>query len=266
MKHPFATNNKLGAGLTAPSTQSILPVLCGGNGQLLGFYPIASTTFDGTETSFTLSQGDIKITSVKLPPRVNDGSGYGVVEYMAAYFDGPTDLRTEPWLGYQEFISNNDLGYRMQWYQPTVGSGYVLTRGIFLSALEVSMDQTPYVPDVPVPPTGGNATIYWKAKLGLNAAQYECAFFDFNWVVLFNAKTEGRHNPMRIEFISNPPGGEFKSTLVAFPSATVDGDIEFNTVRVVRLKDAAPGDYPFVYKVTDRNNLSILCNLTLTIV
>lgn len=262
----FQTNNKLGQPLVAPSAQTILPIINGGNGNIVGFYPIALTTFNGTERKFTLSQGDVPITSITLPRGIDDGSGYGVGQYMAAVFDAPLDKHDMPWLGYSEFVSINDIGYGMTWYQPVVGRGWVLQKGTLLAALSLGMDQSPSAPDVPQPPTAVNGVLRWAGRLNLSSSEYECAFFDFNWVALFQAKTSNANLPKRLEVLSNPPGGEFKSTLVPYPSATPLGMLEFNTVRILRLKNAVAGDYVFNYRVVDHNNLSVTCELTLTVV
>lgn len=262
----FQTNNKLGQPLAAPSPQTILPIINGGNGNIVGFYPIVLTTFDGSEREFTLSQGEVPITSVTLPAKIDDGSGYGVQQYMAVVFDAPLDKYNEPWIGYSEFVSINETGYEMRWYQPTVGRGWVLQLGTLLKALSLGMDQSPPAGNVPVPPTAVNGTMRWAGRLNLSSTEYECAFFDFNWVALFQAKCDNELLPKRLEVLSNPPGGEFKSTLVPYPSATPLGLIEFNTVRILRLKNAVAADYVFNYRVVDSNNLSVNVELTLTVV
>lgn len=262
----FQTNNKLGLPLAEPSVQTILPIINAGNGNIVGFYPIAQTSFDGTERQFALSQGNVPINTVTLPPKINDGTGYGVKQYVAVIFDAPLDKHNMPWLGYSEFVDTNSTGYQLRWYQPSIGRGWLLQQGTVIGALALGMDQSPPAPNTPVPPTAVNGTMRWAGRLDLNGSEYECAFFDFNWVELFQVKSENPNYPKRLEVVSSPPGGEFKSSLVPYPALTPLGCPEFNTIRILRLKNAVAGDYVFNYRVVDSNNLSVNVQFTLTLV
>jgi len=256
----FETNNKKGIPLTHPSSQTIIPVVTD-NGNIMGFFTIASTTFDGTETTFDLAEGPIALTSITLPPKVDDGSNYGVEQYMAAYYDAP---HLREWLGYSAFVSINDTGYGTQYSMPTQGYVRRHNRGVLITNLRVTMDTLVTVPEPGVPPNVQNAAIRWVAKLSANSASLKCGFFDFPWTTLFKAKSD--RTPLRIEIVANPPGGEFKSTLVPNPVITPLGFVEFNTVRIIKLHEAHSGDYVFQYSVLDDKNQSTPCTLTLTVV
>lgn len=254
------TNNELGLALKQPSSQTIIPVVTD-NGNIMGFFTIAKTTFDGTETTFDLSEGPIDITSITLPAKVDDGSGYGVEQYMAAYYDVP---RLREWLGYSAFVSVNDTGYATSYSMPVQGYVRRHNRGILITNLSVTMDTQGSVLEVNVPPNVQNAAVRWVAKLSANSVSLKCGFFDFPWTTLFKAKSD--LTPLRIEIVANPVGGVFKSTLVPNPVISPLGNVEFNTVRIIKLGDAVPGDYVFNYLVVDDKNQSTPCTLTLSVV
>lgn len=265
MKQPFATNNQLGLPLDTPSTQTILPVICGGNGNIRGWLSIAVTTFDGTETTFTTSDGPIPITTVTLPKLVvNDGLKYRVYQYMAAVFPDEVE-RVMPWLGYTAFVDVDESQYAMQWFMPTEGQGYRLNRGPLFTDLTVRMDVDQGVPPVnPAPPVVTPATLQWAVSLSMNDLQVGCGFFDFNWVTLFKAQSQA--SPLRIEIVSNPASGEFKTTVVPYMSIIGAGEVEFNTLRIIKLKPVDPGSYTFNYQVVDQLGQATPVTLTLTVV
>lgn len=263
MKNFNETNNVLGAPLTSPSKQTILPVVCGGNGNLQGFFAIQATTFIGTETEFTLAEGAVAIESVTLGQKSLDGSGYGVGQYMAAVYDDD-QKSLEPWLGYSSFIDLRSIGYSHRYVMPTQGWRTYLTRGILVTNLLVNMAADESEAETETPPVVSNGAIRWAAAMSANSAQLECGFFDFNWVSLFQAKSD--RQAIRIDIVSNPVGGELKSTIVPYPAVTPQGAVQFNTIRIIKLDDVAPGQYVFNYVVTDDQNQSTTCTLTLTVV
>lgn len=263
MTDPFKTNNKLGLPFSQSVSQTLLPIVCGGNGRIHGFFTIETTPFDGTETTFELVEGSIPVKSVTLPDRADDGTGFGVKQYVAAYWE-PSEEAKAPWRGYSAFVDSNDTGYVMRHYMPTQGYKAILNRGALVTALEVSMDTSVPLPQAPAAPTATNAAISWTSSMKVNSAQLQCGFFDFNWVTLFKAKSQA--NAIRLEVVSNPASGEFKSTLVPQPIVTPNGAVEFDTVRIIKLRDPVPGAYTFTYKVYDDLNQSTTCTLTLNIV
>lgn len=265
MKNPFATDNVLGLPLEVPSTQTILPVICGGNGNIRGWLAIQSTEFDGTETSFTTADGPIAITTVTLPKLVvNDGLKYRVYQYVAAVFpDDQEHLR--PWLGYTAFVSVDESQYAMQWFMPTQGQGYRLNRGPLFTDLSVRMDaDAGAAPAIPPAPGVTSGTLRWAVSVSMNDLVNGCNFLDFNWVTLFSAQSQNQ--PLRIEIVSNPASGEFKTTIVPYPSVVGAGAVEFNTLRIIKLKPVEPGDYVFNYSVVDQRGQATPVTLTLTVI
>lgn len=258
------TGNKYGLPLAAPSKQSILPIICGGNGSLQGFFTINTTTFTGSETSFALAEGSVAIKTVTLPSKVNDGRNYGVEQYMAVVYSDD-ELLKRPWIGYSSWVNTNDTGYFLSYSMPTQGWMTRYGRGILITNLLVNMAADTMTPPSNTPPSASNAAIRWVASMEENSSQMDCGFFDFNWVQLFVAQSPNI-DPLSIEIISNPVGGAFKSTLVPNPTVAPLGGVQFNTVRIIRLTTAAPGAYVFTYKVHDTKGGTTNCTLTLTLV
>jgi hypothetical protein len=256
------TNNQYGLPFVEPVKQTILPVINTLTNEISGFFAIEETDFDGTETEFELLEGEVSITTVTLHPRIQDGSNYGVPQYMAAYYND-LEFRLRPWLGYTSFVDTNSTGFYRWFSMPTQGQTLHFGPGVLIGNLTITMDNESYTPATPTPPEAEDATLRWAASMALNSSQMVCGFFDFQWPYLFQAKSSAQ--PLSIEIIANPPGGEFKSTLVAQPTVAPGGAIQFNTVRIIKLQDPAPGDYEFTYRVTDDKNLSTTCTLTLTI-
>jgi hypothetical protein len=261
----FQTSNQLGLPLSQPSKQTILPVVCGGNGNLQGFFAINATTFTGTETSFALLEGSVAITSVTLPQKVDNGSGFGVGQYMAVVY--PDDeVRERPWLGYSAFVATDDVGYLGAHHQlPTQGWGTRYYLGTLVTNLEVNMAADVSSPPTTAPPVVTSGTLRWAASVKVADLEAQCPFIDFNWVDLFKAGTTNV-DPLRIDVVSNPPGGFFKSTLVPYTSVAPLGGVQFNTIRIIRLGAPPPADYTFNYVVTDSLNQTTNVALTLTVV
>lgn len=280
----FATDNKLDLPLAAPSTQTILPVICAGvlvndginppfidgtlsvnPNKILGWIPIASTVFNGTERSFSTSDGPIYITTVTLPELVDNPERTRVRQYMAAIFPADQE-RVMPWLGYEAFIPVDYSEYAMRWFMPTMGQMYRLNLGPLVTDLTIGMDKDEGSPPTPpTPPVVTPGTLRWATSVEMNALQAECPFIDFNWVNLFKAQS-GSTDPLRIEIVSNPAGGEFKTTIVPYPVIAPLGGVEFNTLRIIKLKEAAAGAYVFNYSVVDTNGQATPVVLTLNIV
>jgi len=266
MKQPFATNNKLGLPLVQPSAQTLLPIICGGNGNIQGFYPITKTTFTGSETSYTLSDGPVPITTVTLPQKVSDGTGtQGVPQYMAAVW--PDDEEHDrPWIGYSDFVPIGAVGYLGADHKmPTQGWGTAYYLGTLVTNLKFNMDELVPIPPTTTPPSVTPATLRWVTSVEAVSLDSQCPFIDFNWVTLFKASSPNV-DPLRIDVISNPAGGFFKSTLVANPVVSPLGGTYFDTVRLIRLLPAPAGTYTFQYAVTDTQNNVTQVTLTLTVV
>lgn len=61
------TPSYFGRPLVKPSKQTILVVMGAPSGSIFGYFSIAETTFDGTETSFTMPDGTVPIQSITHP-------------------------------------------------------------------------------------------------------------------------------------------------------------------------------------------------------
>lgn len=270
--------NQLGLPLAQPSTQTILPVIVGNrngpvdadgnqemtNGMILGWFSIASTIFDGTEREFAMPEGLLPITTVTLPNLIAGTDQQRVPQYMAAVFND-VDAKVRPWLGFADFIDTRESQYALQWFMPTMGQGYRFNRGPLVKNLTVGMsaDAGGGSPSV-APPTAAAGKLSWTVALTMADMAPDCGFFDFNWVELFKAQTVG-YEPLKIEIVSNPASGEFKTTLVPFPTVLPQGSVEFNTLRIIKLKPIAAGDYEFQYRIKDTHGGSTSVTFTLTV-
>ncbi len=242
--------NRLDLPLDTPSTQTILPVLTDYRGSIVGWIPIAETEFDGTERTFTTANGPIAITTVTLPEKYTDGHKRYVSQFMAAVYTEDVHY-AQPWLGYQDFVPINQCQYALQWFQPTEGARYRLNLGPLFTDLIYGMDMSiAPVPTPPEPPTSQNGTLRWAVSLTQSDLNNNCPFLDFNWVQLFNAEATAA-GPLRITTTASPAGGEFKSTLVPYPNILPEGSPEYNTVRIIKLKESPAGDYVFHYTIQD---------------
>ncbi len=267
----MASYVQLGLPLEKPSKQTIVPVIVSPDHNIyVGWMNIAETTFNGTETTLSVpgpsaSTLTFDITTVTLPPRpVGDPEYQRVQQFMAVVYDRlPEGYR--PYASTTAFVSTNDAQYAMQWLMPVTGQQFRLALGPFITDLTYAMNRSPALaPTPPGPPTASNAGLRWAVTVALNDLLVECAYFDFNWVTLFQAESQAQ--PLKIETVSNPVGGEFKSTLVAYPVVNPTGSTEFNTVRIMKLKPVAAGDYVFNFKITDQLGQSVPVVFTLTVV
>lgn len=240
-----------GKALVVPSKQTLLPVISGESAAIIGFLTIAETTYDGTETTqaFAPPNADLPITTCTVPYRGNTVDQYRVQQYMAVVLTH-MEVYNKIWGGNDAFIEASDTGYLFRHYMPTIGWTSILTRGALVQSLVVGMATgAPAMPD-PSPPDPQPAAAQWQAALPQFDAALKCPFFDFLWTDLF-ALTSNQL-PLRLEVASNPPGGEFKTTLVPIPVVDVaTGAPMFNTIRIIRLKVADPGVYEFNYNIVD---------------
>lgn len=268
-----------GVEFAEPITHTILPVAEITRGQtrngevtsvrIVGFFPISQTEFTGLETSFSLSTGPVKVTSVRLPTSV---AGERVPEYMVAEFNSH-EANLEAWRGHGSFVSNEESGYYSQWVLPASAITYRHGLGILVGSLVRRLDVGTWSsPGNPVPPTASNGTIKWAASIPLTS-NLECAFFDFNWVDLFSAKPPAGVDVASLTGLAivpttQPAGLPFKSTVMQHPMVGPNNTVIYTTVRIVKLKqEPAPGDYTFGFTIvyTDSHNRQASANVTLTL-
>lgn len=274
---------QFGLPLETPSKQTVLPAITS-KGMLMGFYPIANTTFDGTEETFALSDYTVPITTVTLPPRVQDGVGSGhgsrVAQYMAAQWPEKIEGQ-QPWIGSASWISPNNTGYFSWWSLPTEAIMKHFGRGLLINSLLVRMDvSTTTTPGAPTPPDASDGALKWIVSLDEVSLDTNCPFFDFNWPALFQTSFVSDDTqqgdavlPLRIDTVSNPPDSTFKAVIVQTlggQQAVAGGGVIYNTIRVMKLADrVAAGDYIFTFSISyvkDGVQLATPVTLTLTVV
>lgn len=257
----------------SPVPQTLLPIIIKQTGQCYGYYPIASHNFVGTETTYALSDGSVPVSKVTMPVRNSDGHGFWVKEFMAVVYDWSEEA-ARPWEGHASWIGPSATGYYTFWSMPTTTWHRRHSNGVLFDSFRLGMATfPPSAPDTPTPPDGSNGKIFWACSLSQASVQQECAFFDFPWMDTFNsslpADKQGLLIPQSITVLTNPTGGEFKATLVTgFGGQTVypGGAVVFNTIRILKLADPAPGDYVFTFRITAQNQLTTDVTLTLTVV
>jgi hypothetical protein len=272
---------QFGLPLSAPSKQTIIPVL-DQYGRAYGFFPIAETTFAGTETSVTLPNGPVAITTVTLPPKVQNNTNVSrVPEYMAAVYD-PAQVALAPWRGQTVFVSSDvpqNIGFYSWWSMPPGNWFQHFGAGIFINSFEFGMNDYAYTP----PPGQGNpgvgnssAVLTWNCSVNLAAFENQYSFIDFNWIDLFEASLKDNPNyspgsqviPLSITTVSNPAAGYFKASVVqtlGAQSIVPGGGVLFNTVRILRLSDPVAGSYVFDFDITDNLGNTTPVTLTLTV-
>jgi hypothetical protein len=273
---------QFGLPLLMPSTQTIIPIL-DTYGKAEGFFPITSTTFTGTETSYMLPDGPVAVTTVTLPPKVQNNTNVSrVSQYVAAVYD-PAQVSLKPWLGYKEFVSSaipNNIGFYSWWSMPPGNWFQHFGAGIFINSFEFGMNEYVYTaPTSQGAPTVGNpnATLTWSCTVDLAAfANNSASFLDLNWLDLFNASLENNPNyspgqqiiPLSITTTSNPPGGYFKASIVQALGAQVTlpgGGQLFDSIRILRLMDPPAGTYDFSFNIEDNLGNTTPVTLTLTV-
>lgn len=275
--------NQYGLALAAPSKQTVLPIVMP-SGKVYGFFPIAETTFTGTETTFALTQGAVPITTVTLPPKnvTNVYDEQRVQQFMAAQWPAHTE-GVQPWRGYEELVAAdvpNTIGYYSWWSMPVTMWFKHFGRGVFLDSLKFSMSDFVYAPPSSTPPVVTTPQVLtWATTLNAQAFATTCPYFDFNWVALFQAQfqmdptQEGAGViPLSITTTGNPAGGYFKSSVLQGQGGQViypGGGAVFNTIRILRLQDPPAGSYTFNFNVSANINGAIetvpaVLNLTVT--
>jgi hypothetical protein len=282
------------AGFT--SKQTVLPIITAA-GVVMGFYPITSTTFTGTETTFALASGTVPITTVSLPPKNSTPllEDYRNEYYMAAYWPDPATTASmtntghpvifrnfSPWRGYPEFVDGQkpkSLGYYSWWSMPATLWRQHFSKGTYLNMLTNNLDfplPTPPTTNPPTPVTP--VTLRWACTANAETLLLDCAYFDFNWVTEFQLVYQPDPDqigngtiPMSISVVSNPAGGFFKASVVQGLGQTIlpGGGVVYDTIRILKLEDPTAGSYTFNFSISASINgqiVSVPAVLTLTVV
>lgn len=278
------------------SKQTILPIITAA-GVVVGFFPITSTTFTGTERTFALASGTVPITSVLLPeknstPLLED---YRNELYMAAMWPDPAtpaDMTNTghpvmfrnfaPWRGYPEFVDGakpKSLGYYSWWSMPATLWRHHFSKGTYLNMLTNDLDFPLPTPPSTNPPTPVTPqTLRWSCTASAESMLIDCAYFDFNWVKEFQLAYQPDPDqigngaiPMSISVVSNPPEGFFKASVVQGLGQTIipGGGVVYDTIRILRLDDPTAGNYTFNFSISTSINgasVSVPAVLTLAVV
>lgn len=254
--------NIYGQPLAANSTQTILPALTK-DGRVRGWYPIAQTTFDGTEVAFTLPDMDVPLSTVTVD------STSGLKQFMAAVWPADLPWNEFPWAS-ASLVSPSD-GYYRWWSLPTSTWFLHFGNGLFLDSLSSSLDRAgaAALPAPGAPTVSTPKTLNWQASVEYAALNGNCSFFDFNWVQLFTST--GETVPLRIEILTSPaPIGTATTPpllgrVIGIPTAIGKDSVLYDTIRVVKNADTIPpGTYTFTCAIYGETGLS--ANVTLNIV
>ncbi len=247
---------QFGLPLKSPSTQTILPIVeqFQSSARVLGYIVIASTEFDGTETSYEVVEGvNAPISSVTLPTSIAQNDHPLVPQYMAVVFSYD-EAKQQPWSAWPNFFTFETSGFYSNWSLSKEVRRLNYGAGNLISSLTVKMDYVNpagTIPDPEAPPVQ-DGTFKWVTNIDLSTVGPECSFFDFNWMdLLLSEPPAGVNNisPVRITTLTNPAG--FKAAILQRPTTIPGGAIVFDTVRIVRLQDnLASGSYEFDFQVT----------------
>ena len=256
--------NQYGKPLVQPSKQTLIPAMTE-DGRVWGFYPIPSTTFTGTETSFEVESGvtvPLKTVTVDADPYLHT-----LTQYMAAVWPIGLPHKYVPWAS-SNLIAKDEGYYR--WYSMPTATWFThFGKGLVIEAITNNLDTEVPVPVAPTPPEAEDASMEWQASLDYRAMLGPCGFFDFNWMTVFNTKST--KEPQRIVVVSNPAPvapattPSMKATVIGIPQASGNGVI-YDTVRIMKLADALePQDYVFEFQVVDTKNQRTDVTFTLTV-
>lgn len=258
--------NKYGLALAAPVTQTILPVMTE-TGNVIGFYAIASTEFDGTETTTTTSDGvvvPLKTVTVDANPEMR-----AVAQYMAAVWPRGLAVKYEPWAS-ADLIAPGEGSYSW-WSMPTQSWVHHFGKGFLLEAIQnnLEVNVAPRLPGPPTVPDASSNAQTWTASASYQALMGDASFFDFNWMTVFSAKNNNGADPLRISVLANPPavGGvvPMKASVIGMPVAIAGGGVVYDTIRVIRLATLTPGPYVFSFRITDTKDLTTDVTFTLNV-
>jgi hypothetical protein len=256
--------NQYGKALEQDSVQTLLPAMTE-DGRVWGFYPIAETTFDGTETGFEVEAG--VTVPVKTVTVDTDTYLHSVTQYVAAVWPIGLAINYFPWAS-SNLIAKDDGYYR--WYSmPTETWTTHFGKGVVIEAIQNNLNTTVPEPVAPVPPDVVDGSMEWRASVNYTAMSGPCSFFDFNWMDVFQAKST--KDPVRIVVVSNPAPispetvPPMKATIVGIPQASGNG-VLYNTIRIMKLtENLLPQAYTFEFEVVDSSDNRTSVEFTLTV-
>lgn len=259
--------NQYGLPLNADVVQALLPVMYE-SGRMIGYYPITQTTFDGSETEFTLSNSqEVAITTVTID---EDPTKEGrPLQYMACVWSDGTPWNTFPWAN--ELLVSPAEGFYRFFIQPTQTWVLRYQPSNLQVALERGFANVATPPTPPGPPDVTTpATLFWKASVSYSGLLGDCPFFDFNWVTLFAASSDTQairivvtKNPDPVAPATTPP---MVAQVIGIPTAVGAGIIRYDTIRIMRMQDTlATGDYEFEFNIYSEDGQVTPAVLTVTV-
>lgn len=256
--------NKYGQPLAANITQTILPAILT-SGVVIGWYPIASHAFTGAETTYSVGDITVPVTTV------TQDSGIGVPQYMAAVWDAKiyrADGQLQPWASVN--LQKPDSGYYHWYSMPTEGWVEHFGLGTLLTDLTSRMNATAALPSSQSAPSVTTPlALTWTASVNYEQLNGDCEFFDFNWVTLFLASSTGP-DPLRITTLTNPTPiapatvPPMVAAVIGNPTLTTSGPV-YNTIRIMKMQDVPTGTYAFTFAITDTKAQTTNVTLNLTI-
>lgn len=251
--------------LQNPSTQTIIPVITM-DGRVRGFYPISETTFDGSETEYTTSDGvvvPLAVVTVDYNPTLRN-----VTQYVAGVWPIGLPFNFFPWASI-DFVAGENSGYYNWYSMPTHTWIQRFSRGNLIGSLYASMNESVFAPASNNPPDASNGAMTWKASVSYQMLLGDCSFFDFNWMEVFQANSDA--NPVRIQTLTNPAPiapatvPPMRASVIGIPQASAQGPI-YNTIRIMKLAPEIPADdYTFTFRVFDTLGLSTDVTFVLTV-
>lgn len=269
---------QFGVAFDQPVKQTILPIVIMPHGTMHGFFYIAETEFDGTETEFALTEGNVPIMTVQKGPHNIDGTGFdqGTEQFMAAVWDVTVEAQ-RPWIGYLEWINNESTGMYARWTLPSQFVHLIENWGALYGSFKVRLDRVVITgqPDIPTPPTGSNGAMSWVSQINWDAISQDCAFFDLNWFDLFQASYNKTYQcpdgstavvPISITPLTAPPQWKVMVVRAGTNMEVAQGGAVYNTLRFIRILSAPPGDYTFTFRIVDQYNQTTTVTMTLTVV
>lgn len=256
-------------------TQTVLPVILADN-RIIGGITIASTSFDGTETSKTV--GGVSVPLRKVYFGQTRLAKYGAPEdvamqgwVMAASYTNSYSQESfpnRPWDLGSSFVSIVDLGTVREWYQVAgisqqreVNSSFMqfmLGQKAALSVGSVSVDSFT---------TNSTAAMSWKANATFSNAPI-CSFFDFDAGSVFAVSLATNKEPLKVVVTSNPANSHMKAYVVPNTLQAYGRNAgKLLTVRILKVEDVTitPGDYDFTFDLYDIESNVTSVTLTLTV-
>lgn len=234
-----------------------------------------------------------------LPVRTGNSDRQHVGQYMAMVFDLRTSnstLTRGPVTGHRDQTPPNinslpglirargperSLRYMSFWQQPTIYIKQLFAQGPYLNAQMFDLDPTVAPVNPPPAPTPTDGTIRWATELDPSTLNTDCEFLDFNWVQLFQLSPyvdglSGSVVPFKIDVTTQDATGTFKAmVLQSIPGGIVgQGAVQYDTIRVLRLKDVATagGTFTFAFNISYGTsvgdaaaNAAVPVTLTLTV-